>query len=54
VTSGLSVTNTAKQLKMGRSTLYRELKMTIPGMVQKRPILVNTGHDNLFPKNINF
>ncbi len=30
VTSGLSVTNTAKQLNMGRSTLYRELKMTIP------------------------
>lgn len=30
VKSGLSVTNTAKQLQIGRSTLYRELKMTIP------------------------
>jgi len=30
VTFGLSVTNTAKQLQIGRSTLYRELKMKIP------------------------
>lgn len=30
VKSGLSVTNTAKQLQIGRSTLYRELKMIIP------------------------
>jgi DNA invertase Pin-like site-specific DNA recombinase len=29
VKSGLSVTKTAKQLQIGRSTLYRELKMTI-------------------------
>ena len=30
VKSGLSVTKTAKQLQIGRSTLYRELKMIIP------------------------
>jgi len=30
VKSGLSVTITAKQLHIGRSTLYRELKMIIP------------------------
>ena len=30
VSSGLSPTNIAKQLQIGRSTLYRELKMKIP------------------------
>ena len=30
IKSGLSVTRTAKQLQIGRSTLYREIKMIIP------------------------